>query len=601
MASDTDQEKRWRRFQKISFDKKQTLKRMRKVEVTSLRHAHKFILKRWRNVRDVRRIVVMWVVAVGCLIAAAGLQLSWDREGYQTEAGALDSVYAEAAIGPINTLNPLFADTPAEEAISQLLFSRILTYDTTGNLNYDLAKKVAVSSDNLTYTITLRPDVVWHDGRSLTADDVVFTTELLKDASTRAQIRGWDTITVEKTGDYEVSFTLRSVYAPFESALTFPVLPKHLLGEVAHESVREHTFSNAPVGSGPFSFRLLQDIDASGERRFVHLTANQEYYKGAPKLARMQILAVPDEEAVLNALRLNEVNGASGLSMTATKTLAQNPRFTLTSQPIQGGVYALLNNDSEILSDKAVRQALQRATNTSEIRENLGGNMPALDLPYTDLQLSGDAPKAPSFSVTEARNVLDAAGWVLNSEGIRAKDGRELRLSVVTTKSNEYQKVLETLIGQWRQLGIQIDENIIDASDPTQNFIQATLQPRAYDVLIYQLTIGRDPDVFAFWHSSQAVARGLNLANYTNDLADDILTSARSTRGTALRNTKHVAFARQWLDDAPAIGLYQSTVNSAVTRGVRGMNSSDVIVSPDERYRSAIYWTVGERTVYQTP
>ncbi|HMS93581.1 MAG TPA: peptide ABC transporter substrate-binding protein [Candidatus Saccharibacteria bacterium] len=601
MAGDSDQEKRWRRFQKISFDKKQTLKRIRKVEVVSLRHAHKFVLKRWRNVREVRRIVIFWIVAVGCLIAAAGLQLAWDRQSYQVEAGALNSTYAEAAIGPINTLNPLFADTPAEEAVSRLLFSRIFTYDTTGNLNYDLAKKVEVSENKQVYTITLRSDVLWHDGRVLTADDIIFTTDLLKDASTRAQIRGWDTIDISKKGDFIVEFKLKSAYAPFMSALTFPVLPKHILGDVPHESIREHTFSNTPIGSGPFVFRLLQDVESSGERRFVHLSANKDYYRGAPKLARVQILAVPDEAAVLNALKLNEVNGASGLSATAMKTLSQNHRYITVSQPIQGGVYALLNNDSEILADKKVRQALQRATNTEEIRQKLGDNVPALDLPYTDLQLEGDIPKAPDFDLTEAKKMLDEAGWKLDDSGIRMKDGKELRLSVVTTKNEEYQKALETLLGQWRQLGIGIDERVIDAADPTQSFVQSTLQPRAYDVLIYQLMVGRDPDVFAFWHSSQAVARGLNLSNYANDLADDILTSARSARSETLRNTKHLAFARQWLDDAPAIGLYQSTVNSVVTRSVRGVDARDVIVSPDERYNSVLYWTVGDRTVYTTP
>lgn len=601
MASDTDQERRWRRFQKISFDKKQTLKRIRKVEVTSIRHAHKFVLKRWRNLRDVRRIVAFWIVTVGCLIAAAGLQLAWDRQSYQVEAGALGSTYAEAAIGPIQTLNPLFADTPAEEAVSRLLFSRIFVYDATGNLNYDLAKKVEVSQDSLVYTITLRSDVSWHDGRTLTADDVVFTTELLKDTSTRAQIRGWDTIDITKKDDFVVEFKLKSAYAPFESALTFPVLPKHILGDVPHESIREHSFSNTPIGSGPFSFRLLQDIEASSERRFVHLSANKDYYRGAPKLARVQILSVPDEAAVLNALKLNEVNGASGLSVAAMKTLSQNQRYRTMSQPIQGGVYALLNNDSEVLSDKKVRQALQRATNVEEVRQKLGGDVPALDLPYTDLQVNGNVPKAPSFNLNEAKKLLDEAGWKLDDSGTRMKDGKELRLSVVTTKNDEYQKALETLLGQWRQLGISIDERVIDASDATQNFVQATLQPRAYDVLIYQLMIGRDPDVFAFWHSSQAVARGLNLANYANDLADDILTSARSTRGAALRNTKHLAFARQWLDDAPAIGLYQSTVNSVVSKSVRGLDGSDIIVSPGERFNSILYWTVGDRTIYKTP
>lgn len=601
MANGGEPEKRWRRFQKISFDKKQTLKRIRKVEVVSLRHAHKFLLKRWRNVREVRRIVIFWLAAVGCLIAAAGLQLAWDRQGYQVEAGALDSTYAEAVIGPITTLNPLFADTPAEEAVSRLLFSRIMTYDTTGNLNYDLAKNIHVSDNKQVYTVTLRSDVLWHDGRSLTADDIIFTTDLLKDTSVRTQIRGWNTIDVSKKSDFVVEFKLQSVYAPFMSALTFPILPKHILGDTPHETIREHTFSNAPIGSGPFSFRLLQDAEAVNERRFIYLSANKNYYRGAPKLARVQILAVPDEDAILSALRLNEVNGASGLSASAIKTLSQNHRYVTMSQSIQGGVYALLNNDSEILSDKKVRQALQRATNTEEIRQKLGGAVPALDLPFTDLQLKGDTPKAPTYNISEAKRMLDEAGWKLDSSGVRKKDGKELRLSVVTTKNEEYQKALETLLGQWRQLGINIDERVVDAADPTQNFVQSTLQPRAYDVLVYQLVIGRDPDVFAFWHSSQAVARGLNLSNYANDLADDILTSARGARNETLRDTKHRAFARQWLDDAPAIGLYQSTINSISTRGVRGINATDVIVSPEERYSNMLYWTVGDRTIYATP
>ncbi len=601
MAGDTERERGWRRFQKLSFDKKQTLKRMRKVEVTSVRHAHKFILKRWRNVRNVRHIVIFWAAAVGCLIAAAGLQLSWDQQSYRTDTGALDSTYAEAAIGPIDTLNPLFADTPAEEAVSQLVFSRIFTYDKTGNLSYDLAKSVKVSDNRLVYTIGLRPDVKWHDGRALTADDILFTIDLLKDASTRAQIRGWDSIVAQKKDDHTVEFALKSVYVPFENALTFPVLPKHILGGIAHDSIREDKFSTSPVGSGPFSFRLLQDIETSHQKRFVHLVANKQYYRGAPKLARMQILAVPDEEAMMNALKLNEVNGANGLSATAVKTLESNQRYTVSSQAVQAGVYALLNNDSEFLSDKTIRKALQYATNTREIREKVGGDLPELSLPYTSLQLTGDAPKAPAFNIEAARKLLDEAGWKLNQSGVREKDGVKLQLSVVTIKNDEYEKALETLIGQWRQVGIVINENVIDAADPTQNFVQSVLQPRSYDVLVYRLTIGRDPDVFAYWHSSQAVARGLNLSNYNNAISDDILTSARSSKSPTLRNAKHLAFARQWLDDAPAIGLYQSTVNSVMTKSVRGFNRNDVLVSQDQRYNGVLYWTVGDRTVYKTP
>ena len=601
MTGDQDERDRnWKRFQSLQFDKKQAMRRLKKAESASVRHAHKFILKRWRNVRDARRIIVLWAVAVGCLIAAAGLQLYWDRSSYQTLVGATGGTYAEAVLGPIDTLNPLFASSPAADAVGQLVFSRLLNYDTTGNLNYDLAEDVEVSRNQLEYTVTLKPNVKWHDGRSLTADDVVFTTELLKDTTTRTQIRGWDSIEVSKVDDRTVLFKLDSAYSPFASALTFPIMPKHILGEVSHDKIREHSFSSEPIGSGPFVFRLLQDVDTSG-KRIIHLAANEEYYKGAPKLSRFQLLVVPDEEAILTALKLNEVNGASSVSSSLVDQLPSG-RYDVQTQPIQAGVYALMNNDSEILSDRSVRRALQQATNTDEIRQKVGSSVPEINTPYTGLQVNNDEKiGAPKYDTKNAAKLLDSAGWKLTKEGIRKKGNRELRLSVVTTKNADYERALETLIGQWRQVGVEVDEQIIDSSDPAQSFVQSTLQPRAYDVLLYQLTMGRDPDVFAYWHSSQAVARGLNLSNYSNPIADDILASARSTSDSNLRHAKHLDFSKQWLADAPAIGLYQSVTHTVIGRSVGGMSGDSVLVSPLQRYNEAYRWTVGSQPVYKTP
>ena len=598
MAGEQKQDRKWNRFQRINFDKKQALKRLRRAETVSVRHARKFVLKRWRNIRDVRRIVASWTVSVGCLIAATGFQLYWDQRSYQAVAGATGGTYAEAAIGPIDTLNPLFANSPAADIASQLMFSRLLTYDSTGNLNYDLARDVAISDDERTYTIEIREDVKWHDGRALTADDVVFTAELLADAVTRTQIRGWDGISTEKINDYTVSFSLRTPYAPFQSALTFPILPHHILGTVAHDEIREHGFSSSPVGSGPFVFRLLQDIESS-DTRVVHLGANEQYYRGSPKLARFQVLAVADEDAVLSALKTNEVNGASEVSQGLISQLPEG-RYSVQSQPVQSGVYALLNNDSDILSDRTVRRALQRATNTEEIRQKVGGGVSRLDLPYTELQIDGKAPEAPEYDPGAAAKLLDEAGWRLEGD-VRKKGGQELRLSVVTTKNIEYERALEVMIGQWRQLGVRVDESVVAASDPMQNFVQSVLQPRSYDILLYQLTLGGDPDVFAYWHSSQAVARGLNLANYGNQVADDILSSARSGSESKLRDSKHISFARQWLRDAPAIGLYQPAVHSVVGQSVFNTSPDAVLVAPMYRYEDARYWTVGERALYKTP
>lgn len=596
---DDGQGKNWKKFQKVRFDKKQTIKRLRRAEAVSVRHAHKFILKRWRNVRDVRRTIAFWMAAVGCLILAVGLQLFWDKQSYETKTGALGGTYAEAVMGPVDTLNPLFADTPAEEAVGQLVFSRLFNYDKTGNLNYDAAKSLAISEDRLVYTVTLRDDIKWHDGRSLTVDDVEFTASLLRDRNTRAQMRGWENIEVVKKDDMTIEFRLKTVYAPFQSALTFPILPKHILGDVGHTELREHTYSSSPVGSGPFEFRLLQDTEVAN-KKVVHLAASDKYYGQKPKLARFQILASPDESTIEKALLTNEVNAAGGASRELISKLP-NDRYAIQTKPVQAGVFALMNNDSEILSDKKVRKALQFATDTEEIRSKVGEDVGELHHPYTNFS-EEDKKQAglPKFDANEAAKLFDEAGWKLEGE-VRKKDGRELQISVITVKNVDYERALETIIGQWRSVGVVVNERIVDASDITQNFVQSVLQPRAYDVLIYQLVIGGDPDVFDFWHSSRATALGRNLSNYSSDVADDILGSALSAKSRDLRNVKHIAFAKQWLADAPAIALYQSVTHTVVGRSVGGMLPGVTLVAPSARYQQALNWTVGSRTIYKTP
>ena len=598
-----DPTNRWRRFQRVAFDKKAIIKRMRRAEAVSFRHAHKFVLKRWGNLREVRGKIVFWIVALGCLISATGLQLMWDQRNYQTQVGAVGGTYAEAAIGSIETLNPLFASSQAENVVSQLVFSRLLTYDRTGNLNYDAASGVTVSDDGLEYSVKIRPDILWHDGHKLTADDIVFTTELIQDPLTRTQIKGWDGIKVTKTGEYSVSFRLKEPYAPFREALTFPILPKHILGSVDHTVIRENSFSTSPIGSGPFAVRLVQDVDVPNGRRIAHLVANTSYYRGVPKLERFQVHAYKNSDDIMKALSLNEVNAASGLTITATKEVLARygSRYNVQTQTTQAGVYAFLNTQNGALSDVVVRRALQRATNTQEIRDKVGGNVGALSLPFTSLQVDTSSIKVPGYDPVEANKLLDEAGWKKNPSGKREKDGKPLTITVATLSTPEYLRALEVMIGQWRQVGVDVEEKQVDPNDSTQDFVQTVLQPRAYDVLLYQIDLGRDPDVYTYWHSSQASIRGRNLSNYKSAVADDILVTARSSQNPSLRETKYGSFAQRWLSDVPAIALYQPTVQYVYSKSVGGLDESAVLVRPEDRYQSVMYWTVGEQAVYKTP
>lgn len=597
-----DDEKRgWKQFHKLTFDSRKLSKRVKKAEGATVRHARKFIVTRLDNIRNVRRHIITWLILVGVMITAVGLQLMWFRSSYQATAASAGGTYAEASLGPIETLNPLFASSSAEITASRLMFSSLYTYDRTGHLKGDLAQSVQTDQSGKVYTVKLRPNAQWHDGTLLTAKDVAFTVNLIKNPETRSPLRvNWRDVDVKAIDDTTLEFTLPAIYAAFPYALTFSVLPEHLLKDVAPAVVRENTFSRSPVGSGPFAFRLLQTGKGEAQHKIVYMSANEHYYGGRTLLGRFEIHAYDKQDQILGALRSGEVSGASDITGTDVSQIDRH-NYEMAVQPINSGVYALFNTTSPILKDKSVRQALQLATDTDAIRKSLSTDVPPLDLPVINGQISDkDVVHPPSFDPAKAASLLDSAGWTLK-DGIRQKGDQKLALSVITTKNTQYEKALQTLAGQWRTIGVGINTLVSDPNDPSTNFVQLTLQPRGYDVLLYELFIGADPDVYAYWHSSQTVATGYNFSNYSSKLADDALASARSRLEPELRSAKYKAFIKQWVDDVPAIGLYQPVAEYAYNRHLRTVDTNARLISPYDRFSNILDWSVEQKSVFKTP
>ena len=590
---------KWRRTPKMSFNSKELSRRMKKVEGATVKHARRFVVKRWENFREVRRNIALWVLAIGVIIGSTGLQMWWYQDGFTAKANAQGGTYAEAVLGPVDTLNPIFAKSSAEESIGELVFSRLLSYDSSGTLNYDLASSMKVSDDQKSYTFTIRPDARWSDGTYVKAKDVVYTVGLLQNTATRSTLSGWTDVKAKALDDKTVVFELPGIYAAFPHALRFlPILPEHVLRDIEPSQLRESDFSAKPVGSGPFTLRLTQDIDQAHGRKIIHLARNDNYYNGKPKLNRIQLHVYKDMDAIKRALATSEVNAASDLSVIAASEV-DSRRYTVENNPINSGVYALFNTTSPTLQDQKVRQALQVGTDTAAVRNAVSDKLPALHLPIMSNQVSGQLPDAPTYDIKRAEALLDEAGWKLDGT-VRKKDGQPLTLSVVTTKNTDFEKALESLSSQWRKLGMTVTTRIVDSSDPSQNVAKDILQPRRYDVLLYQLTVGGDPDVYAYWHSSQSNG-GFNLSNYKSSIADEALSSARTRLEPALRSAKYITFSRQWLADAPAIGLYQATTQYVHTGAVHTVPTGTVLVSAADRYNSALYWSVGERSVFNTP
>lgn len=600
-TDDTTTKRDWKQLHKSVFDRRKMSKRLRRAETVTTRHAHRFILRRLENLRASRQHIIAWLLMVSAIIAVIGLQLGVSSGQYTVEAAIDGGTYAEGVVGKLDTLNPLYASSSAEVAASRLMFSSLYDYDNTGRLRPSVAKGLTISNEGRTYTVTLRDNVKWHDGAALTADDVVFTIETIKNPEARVRsslAANWQSVQVRAVDARTVEFTIPA-YAAFPHALTFPIVPKHILARVPVGALQESAFSRIPVGSGPFTYRLLQSADGVSTHKAVHMTANTSYFGRTPRLTRFELHAYPDNAALVSAVKAHEVTAAVDVAIDAT-TISKTG-YIANAYPVDSGVYALMNTTRGFMKEQSVRAALRQAIDVNKVRKAADNDLPALDLPFITNQVAGaEALHAPAQDIAQADALLVKAGWKL-VDGVRTKGKQQLTFTITVPKNDQYERAAHELASQLAVIGVKAPVNVVDTSAPRSNFIQDVLQARNYDMLVYELPIGADPDVYAYWHSSQLGASGYNFTNYKNGVADAALVSARDRSERQLRDAKYLIFAKQWLRDVPAIGLYQQVVTYVHNpNSVSIVDGTQLVAAPD-RYSNVSHWTVDRARVYKTP
>ena len=589
----------WNRFARLKVSSKDVNKRLRKIEKGSLRHAHKFVTSRLDRLSNVRRRVYVWIILVLVMIGASAVQWHISRNSCTTMAYTSGGSYSEGVLGPLENLNPIFAKTNAEKSAAKLLFSSLYRYDSTGNIKADMADSISVNDKETEYTVKLKKGLIWSDGRDLTVDDVIFTLKLLANPEVGAEISGWKSIKFEKVSDDSVKFILPSSYSPFVHALTFPIIPEHILKGADPLDLREHDFNKSPISSGPFKFRLLQNVASDGSKKILYLQSNSDYHGGAPKLDRFQLYAYSTQDDIAKSLRTREITGTPELIYNDQSAEIKS-MYSAESHSLNNGVYALFNNNSQFLRSKAVRQALSLSVDTSKLRQSLSLSTEELSGPTLNKFL-GKSPNSSSYDIKKAKSLLEAEGWK-SVNNVRQKGNDKLRLNVVVLKNSNYEKVARYLAQVWHdELNIESDIKVVDPSDATQNILQTVLQPRNFDVLVYELSLGGDPDVYAYWHSSQATNNGLNFSNYNNAIADDALASGRSKISAKQRADRYAKFTAIWQADAPAIALYQPKFDYIHTRNVKALGANTEVVNPVDRYVDVQYWATEKKSVYKTP
>lgn len=540
----------------------------------------------------IRRFAVVWWV----LILVAGFGVLWQIRHLAAKGVVLQpkagGVYREAVVGEIKAINPILPDNSSSSDATRLVFSGLTHFDANGRLRAGLATGWEVSADGRTYTFHLRKEVKWHDGQPFTARDVEFTIMAIQNPDTRSPLSAtWKGVRVVAKDDNTVVMTLPKPYTPFINATTVGILPRHLLEGVNPSSMRVADFNQHPVGTGPYRF---ESLDTANDE--LNLVSNDEYYGGKPYIKRFMLRTYPGSQQALEAYLHRQVQGVGELRPDELGEVNKTGTMKIYEAGVPDEVGVFLHTSSGVMSDKAVRQALATATDRKQIIDQaLKGQATALSSPVVakGLVIPGGAHQ-PVFDPSSARQQLDQAGWVMGSDGVRQKNGQKLEIKLVTQSGSEYTQVAKIVTDQWQQVGARVHVLEVDQVSLQQSYIR----PRHYDAILYGINMGGDPDVYAFWHSSQASDPGLNLSSYSSTAADKALESGRTIRDSATRAVKYRSFINTWVQDTPAVMLYTPAYLYGVDSQVHGVKIKH-LVTPADRFDDVQHWSVKVRNVYR--
>ncbi|MCX6799662.1 MAG: peptide ABC transporter substrate-binding protein, partial [Candidatus Falkowbacteria bacterium] len=489
---------------------------------------------------------------------------------------AIGGEYTEGVVGSPKYINPLYASLrDVDSDIASLVYSSLFKRNKDGVLEKDLASDYTVSDDGLEYTITVRDDARWQndDKSNVTVDDVIYTFNLIKDASYQSPLRiSFSGVEVERIDDSKIKFTLSKKYSAFLSLLDFGILPQDLWYQIPTNSFGLAELNLKPVGSGPYKFKSLAK-DKSGIVKLYNLTYNDNYYGKSPYVRDVSFKFFPSYEEVIQDLGTNAIDGISYLPPSYKKSITVKDPWYFHNLGLSELTGLFFNQDkNKALAEKNIRVALTYAIDKDKIINDLGGEYKAINGPIlennfaynkdikkinfdrkkaadlleisgwslvkigqeellsdeeskekkTEKKNSGATGLVPTEELVSSRKILGEGSWL--TKRVKGKD-TYLIINLVTVDTPENVLVVNYVKSAWESIGVKTIINIVPA-----NQIQSdTIKARNYDVLFYGEALSTDPDIYAYWHSSQIGKNGLNLAGYKNDEVDKLLIEARET------------------------------------------------------------------------
>lgn len=359
-----------------------------------------------------------------------------------TEGG----IYSEGMIGKYQNINPLFSSlnpTGVDLNISTLLFSGLMKYNPeTQSMVDDLATHTLDISKK-TYTFSIRDNVFWHDGKKVTADDIMFTfQEIIQNPDFKNQVlrENFNNVRIQKINDKTITFTLKSPYKFFLTNFTVGILPKHILEDIPVENLQMSEFNTiAPIGTGPYQF---SSFDPTPHSTKISLKRFDKFYGKSAYITNLDFYIFPNQKALQNSLDI--IDGIDISSISPQQLSEEFSSYSPHPYHTARYVAAFFNTQSQSLKNQGTRLALSLGINKTKLLAKLEENH-QVDTPFLELS---DNNWLLEYDQHKAQGALNDADWKLPwKQTVQTKEeinnlinitNPKITNSLYTTNSSEF-------------------------------------------------------------------------------------------------------------------------------------------------------------------
>lgn len=515
---------------------------------------------------------------------------------------AADVVYREGTIGRPSSINPLTARTQADRDLVALVFSGLVALGPDGSYRPDLASAWTVDDKGKTWTFTIRDDARWHDGQPVTAADVVFTVNVLKDPAYTGPLgASWREVTATAVDERTVRLELTTPIGGFLQAATVGLLPAHLLEGAPIETLADDPFSIQPVGSGPFvltswnaesaslvpaSAADLPAVDSSAPpvatptptpttEPAPSLTPPASP-KGSPKAAAsakpstrptakptaeptptplptaepdaqlpgIEMSFYPDAAALADAYRAGDLDAASGLPPDVADQLAALPGNRLLSYPRTTLTAIALNlrpGNGELRSPLIRHGLLAAIDRTRLIRDVFGGAATRADslIPPSSWAFDKKASRPVKFDLKRATTDFKAAGWKRVAGGWAPPGSKKPYLMGLISPDRATNPTAMAAAEAVAADWKAFGLQTVVTGLPPAEFVQKRLQAGKFQSAAIDVNIGLDPDLYPLLASTQVARGGSNFSGIQDVALDRYLVKARAPGTGAARKAAY--------------------------------------------------------------